>query len=94
MDFRYSRLVDPSTYATDGLSFNIPLRMHSDPHKEISGTLRAQNDWSQQVRPLDSYLGGLGPVYGFVGVTVPECRPERLEIISYANEFAFLYDGM
>ncbi|KAK4109148.1 terpenoid synthase [Canariomyces notabilis] len=25
-------------------------------------------------------------------VTVPECLPERLETISYANEFAFLYD--
>jgi hypothetical protein len=27
-------------------------------------------------------------------VTVPECLPERLETISYANEFAFLYDGI
>ncbi|RAL17430.1 uncharacterized protein BO97DRAFT_419668 [Aspergillus homomorphus CBS 101889] len=25
-------------------------------------------------------------------VTVPECLPERLEVISYANESAFLYN--
>ncbi|KAM7213323.1 Isoprenoid synthase domain containing protein [Rhypophila decipiens] len=25
-------------------------------------------------------------------VAMPECLPERLEIVSYANEFAFLYD--
>lgn len=28
-----------------------------------------------------------------MSVTVPECLPERLEVISYANEFAFLHDG-
>ncbi|OJK04169.1 hypothetical protein ASPACDRAFT_57499 [Aspergillus aculeatus ATCC 16872] len=27
-------------------------------------------------------------------VTVPECLPERLEVISYTNEFAFLYDDV
>lgn len=27
-------------------------------------------------------------------VTVPEYLPDRLEIISYANEFTFLYDGI
>jgi hypothetical protein len=94
MEYRYSRLVDPETYVTDGLAFDIPLRIHRDPHKEISGALQAQKDWDGQVGPLRGYLGGLGPSYGFISVTIPECRPERLEVMSYANEFAFLYDGM
>jgi hypothetical protein len=89
----YSRLVDPETYRTDGLAFDIPLRMHRDSHKEIAGALMAQEDWNNHVEPVRGYLGGLGPVYRFVSVTIPECRPERLEIMSYANEFAFLYDG-
>jgi hypothetical protein len=93
MAFRYSRLVDPETYHTDGLALGIPLRIHRDTSKEIAGALRAQKDWNKQVGPLRGYLGGLSPCFNFISVTIPECRPERLEIMSYANEFAFLYDG-
>jgi hypothetical protein len=93
MAHRYSHLVDPETYRTDGLALFIPLRMHRDLYKEIAGALMAQEDWNKHVEPVRGYLGGLGPVYSFVSVTIPECRPERLEIMSYANEFAFLYDG-
>jgi hypothetical protein len=94
MEHRYSRLVDPATYQTDGLALKTPLRMHRDPYKEVTGALKAQKDWDKQVGPLRGYSGGLGPLYSFVSITIPECRPERLEIMSYANEFAFLYDGM
>lgn len=93
MDFRYSRVAPSQSYHTDGLDFEVPLRIHEDPDKEISGALKAQKDWDEQVRPLNRYQGGLGPSYSFIRVTVPECLPERLEIMSYANEFAFLYDG-
>lgn len=93
MEYKYSGVVEPESYRTDGLSLNIPLRIHLDPYKEIFGALQAQRDWNQQVCPLGEYQGGLGPLYSFIRVTVPECLPERLEIMSYANEFAFLYDG-
>jgi hypothetical protein len=43
---------------------------------------------------VKDYQGGLGDPFSFIRVTIPECLPERLEIISYANEYAFLYDGM
>ncbi|KAF5987601.1 dicarboxylate carrier protein [Fusarium bulbicola] len=69
-----------------------PLRMHRDSAKEVKGALRAQNDWTRYVRPVHGYKGGLADPFGFISVTIPECRPERLEIVSYANEFAFLYD--
>jgi hypothetical protein len=93
MEYVHSRVVSSGTYATDGLSFGLPLRIHRDPYKEEKGALQAQRDWDEQVAPLGNYLGGLGPSFSFIRVTVPECRPERLEIMSYANEFAFLYDG-
>lgn len=92
MEFRYSHAVPRDTYATDGLSFGIPLPNHSDPHREDRGALSAQKDWNSQVGPLIGYQGGLGSRVNFIGVTVPECLPERLEILSYVNEFAFLYD--
>ncbi|KAF2008685.1 terpenoid synthase [Aaosphaeria arxii CBS 175.79] len=92
MDYKYSEVVDKALYEDHGLSHGIPLRIHRDPDKEINGALRAQADWSRDVRPVTGYLGGLGVPYSFIRVTVPECLPDRLEVISYANEFAFLYD--
>ena len=80
-------------YQTQGLCNCVTLRKHQEPDKEKKGALRAQKDWSKLVSPVGIYKGGLGPEYSFVQVTIPECRPERLEIVSYANEFAFLYDG-
>lgn len=93
MEYEYSTIVDPSAYETEGLCDGIPLRVHKYPDLEDMGSLRAQEDWTEHVGPVDNYRGGLGPKYSFMAVSVPECLPERLEIISYANEFAFLHDG-
>ncbi|KAK8084701.1 terpenoid synthase [Apiospora hydei] len=93
MEFRYSSLVDPRHYQTHGLANGIPLRQHDDSVKERAGALRAQRDWGKFVFPIQGYNGGLGDRFSLIRVTIPECLPERLEIISYANEFAFLYDG-
>ncbi|RBA20604.1 hypothetical protein FPRO05_08051 [Fusarium proliferatum] len=92
MEFCYSEEIDASRYETHDLDHGIPLRMHKDSVKEINGALRAQKDWTHYVRPVHGYKGGLANPYGFISVTIPECRPERLEVVSYANEFAFLYD--
>ncbi|KAI0555659.1 isoprenoid synthase domain-containing protein [Xylaria curta] len=92
MDYSYSEEVDPKLYETHGLTGHTKLRMHKDSIREDKGTLRAQEDWSKHVHPIKTYHGGLGDRYSFIRVTVPECLPDRLEIISYANEYAFLYD--
>lgn len=93
MEFKYSEPIDSASYETHGLCNGVPLRRHRDLESERRGAIRAQEDWSKLVHPVVNYHGGLGPAYTFMCVTVPECLPERLEIISYANEFAFLYDG-
>lgn len=94
MEYRYSNEIDPKVYESHGLSYDLPLRMHKEPARESKGALRAQRDWSKHVHPVNDYKGGLGDRYNFMSVTVPECLPERLEVISYANEYAFLYDGL
>ena len=94
MEFCYSEIIDPSKYETEGLCKGISLRKHRDQIKEDEGAIRAQEDWNKLVSRVKHYNGGLGAEYTFVSVTVPECLPDRLEILSYANEFAFLYDGM
>ncbi|KAL1606497.1 hypothetical protein SLS60_003902 [Paraconiothyrium brasiliense] len=92
MDFKYSSVVASGTYRDDALANAIPLRIHKDPYKEIAGSLRAQQDWNSTVSTVQNYQGGLGDPFSFIRVTIPECIPERLEAISYANEYAFLYD--
>ena len=93
MEFRYSEIIDPSTYETEGLCKGILLRKHKDQIREDVGAIKAQEDWTRLVSRVEHYKGGLGARFDFVSVTVPECLPERLEILAYANEFAFLYDG-
>ncbi|KAI1298387.1 fusicoccadiene synthase [Xylaria venustula] len=92
MEFKYSEEIDPSVYETFGLDEAIPLRIHKDQQLEFRGALRAQRDWTKHVCNVDGYKGGLGDPFSFICATVPECLPDRLELISYANEFAFLYD--
>jgi hypothetical protein len=94
MSFSHSHEVDPALYETDGLGIDVPLRMHKDWTAEEKGAKRMQREWSQYVYPLEGYHGELGARYHFVSVTMPGCLPERLEVIAYANEFAFLYDGI
>lgn len=93
MDYLYSTVVDPSTYKTDGFAEGIPLRVHAYPELEEKGIFQAQEDWREVVSPVHDYRGCLGPRFSIMAVTVPECLPDRLEIISYASEFAFLHDG-
>lgn len=95
MEYRYSERIDPSTYNRDDeLCRGIDLRRHKDLLGELRGALRCQYDWSRLVSPLQHFKGALGDPFSFIRVTIPETLPERLEIVSYADEFAFLYDGI
>lgn len=94
MDVMYSKVISVSEYETHGLSDGIDLRKYRAADLQEVGTFRAQDDWRRLVGLVKSpYKGGLGPRISFMAVTVPECRPERLEIVSYANKFAFLHDS-
>jgi hypothetical protein len=93
MDYRYSEVIDPSEYETEGLCDGIDVRMHKQFTLEDRGAIRCHHDWSENVAPVKQYRGTIGPVYSFISLTVPECLPDRLEIAGYCNEFAFLHDG-
>ena len=94
MRYQFSGLLSCSESETQGLCEGIPIRKHLRADLEEVGTFRAQLDWSKLVKSTVNYKGGLGPRYNFMAVSLPECIPERFEIVSYANEFAFLHDGM
>ncbi len=93
MEFRYSTLVDPSTYGTDDLicdGYSLRVSKHKD--LDDLGTIRAHEDWREHVSPVGLYKGSLGPEYNFVSVALPECLPDRVEIVAYINEIIFLHD--
>ncbi|CAO2651134.1 Nn.00g094310.m01.CDS01 [Neocucurbitaria sp. VM-36] len=94
MDFRYSSLVDPTTYDAQGLCGGLHVRKHNYADLEEVGAFRAQEDWKKIVGPIRGFRGGLAPKHSIMSITMPECEPERLEIISYADEFAFMYDDL
>ncbi|KAI0520768.1 terpenoid synthase [Xylaria bambusicola] len=94
MEYQYSRLLDPSEYETDGLCEGLLVRKHSVPDLEEIGAFKAQEDWRDLVGPITTFRGSLSPEHNFVAVTMPECVPDRLEIVSYANEFGFLHDDI
>jgi hypothetical protein len=94
MEYRYSDLLDPSEYETDGLCDGLPVRKHVAADLEEIGAFKAQEDWRDLVGPLSNHKGTLGPKFNALAVCLPECLPDRLEILAYANEFAFLHDGM
>ncbi|KAM7185439.1 Fusicoccadiene synthase [Naviculisporaceae sp. PSN 640] len=96
IDYQHSYVVDPSsTYDTEGLSDGIPLRVHRDQILEDLGCIRAQEDWRRYIAPEAGFLRGLlGPQYSVTSVLFPETKPERLEMLSYFNEFVALHDDI
>ncbi|KAJ4387227.1 hypothetical protein N0V93_007816 [Gnomoniopsis smithogilvyi] len=94
MEFNYSDIVDPSAHDTEGLCQGIDVRMSKFSSLEDRGAIRAHEDWNKHVGPCREYKGTLGPRFSFISVTIPECIPERLEVVAYANEFAFLHDDV
>ncbi|KAG8158274.1 hypothetical protein KVR01_012035 [Diaporthe batatas] len=94
MEFNYSEIVDPSSFDTEGLCERIDVRMSKFTNLEDRGAIRAHEDWNKHIGPCREYKGTLGPRFSFISVAIPECIPERLEVVAYANEFAFLHDDV
>ncbi|KAK4235205.1 isoprenoid synthase domain-containing protein [Achaetomium macrosporum] len=97
MEFPNSRLVEPSAYPADmdGLSSWMPVRVHRNASLADRGALRAQKDWLRTFGPFPpGFAGTMGPEYNFVATTMPEILPDRLELVAYITEMAFLVDDM
>jgi hypothetical protein len=94
MEYQFSSLLSESTYDTEGLCDGIPVRHHNYPDLKMRGTIEAQTDWARLVAPIENHKGGLSPRYNFMAISMPEYIPDRFGIVSYANELAFLYDGV
>ncbi|KAI9367408.1 putative geranylgeranyl diphosphate synthase [Aspergillus egyptiacus] len=94
MEFKFSTVVDPSTYDAQGLCDGLTVRYHKNWELEEIDCLRCQEHWRELVGPLGLYKGGLGHPWSGISIAIPEALPERLGIVSYANELAFLHDDV
>lgn len=93
-DHPYSELLDRTKYDVENLCEGIDLRRHLAGDLEDVGAFRAQEDWRRLVGPLENpYRGGLGPQFSFITIAVPDCLPDRLEVVSYGLELGFMHDG-
>ncbi|KAH8126288.1 geranylgeranyl pyrophosphate synthase [Trichoderma asperelloides] len=95
IDLKWSYPLDPTSWDDEGLCQGISLRIHVAADLEDIGIFRVAEDWRRMVGPLERpFKGGMSERFGFITCTVPDCRPERMEIISYALEFGFIHDDI
>lgn len=77
------------------LSGDIPLHLHNYHRLERLAIVTARSDWcggTAVEHVVDN--GCIHPIYGgLTSLAIPECLPDRLPIVSYANElFTLLGD--
>ncbi|CAN9449237.1 unnamed protein product [Alternaria alternata] len=89
-----SYLVSLSNYDTHSLCSDYTLRRHKYESEANAGCYEARQDWIKYVGPIEEF-GGCNPINGnFSAVVLPLTKPERLRMIAYVLEYAFLYDNM
>lgn len=94
MLYKHSYELSADEYSTGGLAGTIPVRCHRSGFLETRGAHRARSDWAEHVGSVEGRHGGLTHRFGLMQVAVPECLPERLEVLAYASEIGFLYDDI
>lgn len=93
MEYKYSVPLDPSIFDTQ-LRTTLPLRKSIHEDLAIRGSENFKRDWAQIVGPVGDFVGGdLNPKGHIVAILYPEILPERIELLSYFFDYAFLYDG-
>jgi hypothetical protein len=94
MEYRFSNVTKCPEFEESGLCEGIPLLLSKEATLADLGAVKAQEDWRRQVGPIESYRGGMGPEISYIPAIIPECIPDRLEVIGYANEFGFMHDDL
>ena len=93
-DETVSRPIDLTQYDTRGFCHGYPARIHNHEKEADDGSREARADWVRYIGPID-IAGGCNPFSGhFAALTLPTCKPERLRLISYIMEYAFIHDNV
>ncbi|KAK4237715.1 isoprenoid synthase domain-containing protein [Achaetomium macrosporum] len=86
--------LDLSQYATHGFCPQYPLKRHRHEALANAGCLEARRDWARYIGPACEF-GGCNPINGnFTALVLPLCKPQRLKLVAYLLEYAFLHDSV
>ncbi|KAM7196549.1 Isoprenoid synthase domain containing protein [Rhypophila sp. PSN 637] len=89
-----SVLVDISQYDTQGFCPGYQLRRHQYETLANAGCQEARQDWIRYIGPAAEF-GNCNPINGnFTANVLPFCKPERLKLVAYVLEYAFLHDSV
>ncbi|KAM7217588.1 Isoprenoid synthase domain containing protein [Rhypophila decipiens] len=89
-----SVLVDISQYDTQGFCPGYQLRRHAYESLANAGCQEARQDWIRYIGPAAEF-GNCNPINGnFTANVLPFCKPERLKLVAYVLEYAFLHDSV
>ncbi len=95
MKYVYSREYDLTSAQKQGCWSTLPLRIHKDEQLAIEASYEFLRDWEEAVgkgTDLDATISLCANGH-FVALTIPECLPERLRIITRLSDFSYIYDG-
>ncbi|GAB1315557.1 geranylgeranyl pyrophosphate synthetase [Madurella fahalii] len=94
MDNRTSDVLDIGEFNTHGFCPQYPLRRHRYESLANAGCHEARQDWTRYIRPAEAF-GNCNPVNGnFAALVLPLTLPERLSLVAYILEYAFLHDNV
>ncbi|KAK3306311.1 isoprenoid synthase domain-containing protein [Chaetomium strumarium] len=84
--------LDITQCATHGFCGDYPLARHRHEDLANAGCLEARRDWARYIGRAGEF-GSCNPVNGnFSALVLPLCQPQRLRLVSYILEYAFLHD--
>ncbi|KAJ5670875.1 isoprenoid synthase domain-containing protein [Penicillium longicatenatum] len=89
-----SYIVSRPASGIDGFCHDYTLCRHKYEQNANEGSFRCRDDWRKYIGPIERW-GSCNPFNGhFASVVLPLCKPERLGLVSYVFEYAFLYDNV
>ena len=95
MQHVYSREYDAESASRQGCWSILPLRIHKGERIANDASYEFIADWEKvagKVEGVDDTIC-LCPGGHFVALTIPECLPERLRIVTRLSDFSYVYDG-
>lgn len=91
MKFPYSDVIDPQVIAE-----TCPTQLDVRIGKYDSISTKASEEFLQQWKAIGgNFEGGCASAKGSImTLGLPECKPERIEVLTKLTEFLFVVDGM
>lgn len=89
----FSKAIDPHTFSKWPTFMILPVRIHKDDALARKATQRFQAEWRAANGANLSTFAGENPFGHIASLTIPECIPARLAIMTKAYDYLCLENG-